>query len=140
MYLLSTEQTFDAAHFLKGHLGACSNIHGHRWRVIARISSEELEDTGSSRAMVMDFGVFKTILKDLVDYYDHTLIYEKGSLRASTLEALKEEGFQLTEVPFRPTSECFARHFFETFRARQLPVFDVTVYETPANCSTYMEG
>ena len=90
MYLLTTEQTFDAAHFLKGHLGACSNIHGHR-------------------------------------------------LRPVTIEVLKEEGFQLTEVSFRPTSECFARHFYEEFRARQLPVYDVTVYETPGNCSTYRE-
>lgn len=140
MYLLTTEQTFDAAHFLKGHLGACSNIHGHRWRVIARISAPELEDAGSSRAMIMDFGDFKSILKDLVDRYDHTLIYEKGSLRPVTIEVLKEEGFQLTEVSFRPTSECFARHFYEEFRARKLPVYEVTVYETPTNCSTYREG
>ena len=138
MYLLTTEQTFDAAHFLKGHLGACSNIHGHRWRVIARISAPELEDAGSSRAMIMDFGDFKSILKDLVDRYDHTLIYEQGSLRESTLNALREEGFSLTELPVRPTAENFAKLFYEAL-SRELPVCRVTVYETPQNCASYEE-
>lgn len=139
MYLLTTEQTFDAAHFLKGHDGACSNIHGHRWRVVARIASKELKSEGSSRAMVMDFSDFKQTLKELADYFDHTLIYEKGSLKPLTIEALSAEDLVLTEVPFRPTSECFSRHFYEEFRARQFPVYDVTVYETPTNCCTYRE-
>ena len=42
MYMLQTEQSFDAAHFLKGYKGKCSNIHGHRWRVVVSISSEKL--------------------------------------------------------------------------------------------------
>ena len=30
MYYLETEEHFDAAHFLKGYAGKCSNLHGHR--------------------------------------------------------------------------------------------------------------
>ena len=36
MYVLQTEQSFDAAHFLKDYKGKCSNIHGHRWRVVVQ--------------------------------------------------------------------------------------------------------
>lgn len=45
MYTLKTEHSFDAAHFLYGYEGKCSNIHGHRWRVVAEVSSDELETT-----------------------------------------------------------------------------------------------
>ena len=38
---------------------------------------------------------------------DHTLIYESGTLREKTVEALLEEGFRLTKVDFRPTAENF---------------------------------
>lgn len=38
MYILETEQSFDSAHFLSGYKGKCSNLHGHRWRVVARIA------------------------------------------------------------------------------------------------------
>ena len=49
MYTLKTEHSFDAAHFLYGYEGKCSNIHGHRWRVVAEVSSDELETTGQNR-------------------------------------------------------------------------------------------
>ena len=51
MYTLKTEHSFDAAHFLYGYEGKCSNIHGHRWRVVAEVSSDELETTGQNRGM-----------------------------------------------------------------------------------------
>ena len=38
MYTLKTEHSFDAAHFLYGYEGKCSNIHGHRWRVVLEVS------------------------------------------------------------------------------------------------------
>ena len=41
MYILETEQSFDSAHFLSGYKGKCSNLHGHRWRVVARIAMDE---------------------------------------------------------------------------------------------------
>ena len=62
MYTLKTEHSFDAAHFLYGYEGKCSNIHGHRWRVVAEVSSDELETTGQNRGMYVDFGDLK---KDL---------------------------------------------------------------------------
>ncbi len=62
--------------------------------------------------MLVDFGDLKRDLKKLVDKFDHTLIYESGTLREKTIEALLEEGFRLTKVDFRPTAENFSRYFF----------------------------
>ena len=49
MYILETEQSFDSAHFLSGYKGKCSNLHGHRWRVVARIAMDELNKEGQTR-------------------------------------------------------------------------------------------
>ncbi len=140
MYILQTEQSFDAAHFLSGYQGKCSNIHGHRWRVVARIAREALNKEGQARDMVLDFSDFKQALSQLTDALDHTFIFEDGSLRPSTLEALKQEGFAFHVVPFRPTAEQFSRYFYEALKELSFPVYDVSVYETPTNCATYQEA
>ena len=117
MYILETEQSFDSAHFLSGYKGKCSNLHGHRWRVVARIAMDELNKEGQTRDMVIDFGDFKDALKKLTDALDHSFIFETGSLKETTLTALKEEGFLLHEVPFRPTAEQFPAIFMSNYRS-----------------------
>lgn len=137
MYYLQSEASFDAAHFLKGYLGKCSNIHGHRWRIVATVQGEKLQNDGSQRGMLTDFGDLKADLKALADQFDHTLLVEEGSLRESTLHALREEGFCLVMLPFRTTAENFSKFIFECLTAEGYQVKEVSVYETPTNCATY---
>lgn len=138
MYKLKTTASFDSAHFLSGYNGKCANIHGHTWKIEVEVSEKSLIAEGEKRGMVIDFSDLKKSVRALADRYDHTLIYEKGSLRESTLTALRDEGFSLTEIPLRPTAENFARLFYEALSA-ELPVSCVTVYETPDNCAAYGE-
>ncbi|MBO5342860.1 MAG: 6-carboxytetrahydropterin synthase QueD [Ruminococcus sp.] len=137
MYKLTAAADFDAAHFLSGYNGKCANIHGHRWTVEATIKGDELQISGEKRGMLIDFGELKKAVRDLANSFDHTLIYEKNSLKQTTIDALKNEEFSLTEVQFRPTAENFARHFYELLSFQGLPICSVTVYETPDNCATY---
>lgn len=139
MYIIKTEQSFDSAHFLSGYDGKCSNLHGHRWRVVAEVCDEQLQQEGQLRGMVTDFGDIKNDLKKLADDYDHAFIYEESSLKEKTLEALQEEGFHLICVPFRPTAENFAKHFFEILKEKGYQVRSVAVYETPNNCAVYTQ-
>lgn len=139
MYTLTTEASFDSAHFLHGYNGKCKNIHGHRWTVKITVSSSELEQEGHLRGMVMDFGDLKCELKALADHFDHALIIEKDTMRALTLAALKEDGFRIIELDFRPTAEKLAQYFYEHLKAKNLPLQQVTVYETPNNCASYSE-
>lgn len=116
MYILETEQSFDSAHFLSGYKGKCSNLHGHRWRVVARIAMDELNKEGQTRDMVIDFGDFKDALKKLTDALDHSFIFETGSLKETTLTALKEEGFLLHEVPFVQPPSSFPAIFMNNYK------------------------
>lgn len=137
MYYLKTSAAFDSAHFLSGYEGKCANIHGHRWTVEVKIKGDKLQESGTKRGMLIDFGDLKKAVRDLADFFDHALIYESGSLKASTVQALGEENFRLIEVPFRPTAENFARHFYGLLTEKGLEISSVTVYETPDNCAEY---
>lgn len=138
MYLLKTSAAFDSAHFLSGYNGKCANLHGHTWKIEVTSYSDTLIENGEKRGMVIDFSDLKSAVRSLAKDFDHTLIYEKGSLKPSTVDALKSEGFSLKEVDFRPTAENFARHFYNLLK-KSLPVKKVAVYETPDNCAVYEE-
>lgn len=136
MFTVTTEQSFDAAHFLAGYQGKCSNLHGHRWRVLVTVYKQELESNG----MVIDFSDLKADLKKAVDFFDHVLIMQEGSLKSSSYQALCEEGFEVVQVDFRPTAENFAKYFFDMMKSKGYQVKSATVYETPNNCAEYREG
>ncbi|MCR5587919.1 MAG: 6-pyruvoyl tetrahydropterin synthase family protein, partial [Lachnospiraceae bacterium] len=104
MFSVTTEASFDSAHFLKGYDGKCANLHGHRWRICVSAKAENVGDDG----MVIDFTDLKRDLKNLADNLDHSLIVEEGSLKEKTVEALREENFRMVFLPFRPTAENFA--------------------------------
>ena len=137
MYGLKTESAFDAAHFLSDYDGKCENLHGHRWRVIAWIEVDELQTSGQEKDMVVDFGDFKRALRSLVAQFDHMFIVEEGSLAPETIAALESVTFKLLVVPWRTTSENFARHFFDELVEMGFPVTRVEVDETPNNCAYY---
>lgn len=139
MFILKVEHSFDSAHFLKDYDGKCSNIHGHRWKVEAEIQSNTLVSGGQLDGMVDDFGNLKKNLKKMIDFYDHALIFEKGSFKKLTFKCLTEDGFRLISVDFRPTAENFASFFFNKIKELGYNVRKVTVYETPNNSASYME-
>lgn len=138
MYLLKTSASFDSAHFLSGYNGKCANIHGHTWKIEVTACSSSLIENSEKRGMVVDFSDLKSAVRTMAKDFDHTLIYEKGSLKPSTVEALKSEGFSLKEVSFRPTAENFAECFYNSLK-EFLPIKKVAVYETPENCAEYEE-
>ena len=135
MYGLKTESSFDAAHFLTNYDGKCENLHGHRWRVIAWIEVEHLQEGAQELDMVVDFSDFKHALRSLTEELDHMFIVEKGSLAPETIAALESETFRLFVVPWRTTSENFARYFFDRLSEMGFPVAKVEVDATPNNCA-----
>lgn len=139
MYCLKTEHSFDSAHFLSGYDGKCSNIHGHRWRVIIEVYENDIKSEGQIRGMIADFGTLKSQVKAEADALDHALIIEKNTLKKKTIEALKEEKFKIIEVDFRPTAESFAKFFYDRFTELGYKVKEAVVYETPNNCASYSE-
>ena len=137
MYGLECEYAFDSAHFLTDYYGKCENLHGHRWRVVAKIEQPELQTEGTMKDMVLDFGVFKKTVKEICDKLDHTFLIEEGSLKPDTLAALQSEGFNLTVLPFRTTAENLAKYIFGELEERGLPVAEIEVDETPNTRAIY---
>lgn len=70
MYRISVEQHFDAAHYLRGYQGKCEALHGHRFRVVARVTAERLDDIG----LAYDFSLLKQHLGETVGRFDHTCL------------------------------------------------------------------
>ncbi|MGF6907075.1 6-carboxytetrahydropterin synthase QueD [Fusobacterium sp. PH5-44] len=139
MYTLISEASFDSAHFLAGYEGKCKNIHGHRWTIKVEICGDKLQETGSFRGMLVDFGDIKNELKKLADYLDHALIIEKQSINKNLFDALVESDFKVIELDFRPTAENFAKYSFDYFTEKGFIVKQTTVYETPTNFATYSQ-
>ncbi|MDO4536540.1 MAG: 6-carboxytetrahydropterin synthase [Coriobacteriales bacterium] len=137
MFGLKTEASFDSAHFLTDYYGKCENLHGHRWRMVVYLEQEDLQEEGTMRDMVLDFGVFKRAVRGLADELDHTFLVEEGSLKPATLAALADEGFSLTVLPFRTTAENLARYCAGRLISQGLPISQVDMYETPNNCAIY---
>lgn len=137
MYELKTESFFDSAHFLSDYDGKCENLHGHRWRVVAWIQTEELQREGQEKDMVVDFGDFKRALRGLTEELDHMFIVEEGSLAPETIAALESETFRLFIVPWRTTSENFACYFYGKLTELGFNVSAVEVDETPNNCAIF---
>jgi 6-pyruvoyltetrahydropterin/6-carboxytetrahydropterin synthase len=70
MYTITVETHIDAAHYLREYQGKCENLHGHRYKIVAKISADKLNDIG----LAYDFTVLKKHLNDICDHYDHTCL------------------------------------------------------------------
>lgn len=92
MYELKVTGHFAAAHNLRDFYGKCENLHGHNWKVEVYVTAEELDQAD----LVMDFGVIKKNLAEVLDTLDHKYLNE--------LEFFKENN---------PSSENIARYIFE---------------------------
>ena len=72
MYEIFVERHFDAAHFLREYKGKCEALHGHRFKVVAKVKAKKLDDTG----LAYDFTELKKHLDDILARYDHACINE----------------------------------------------------------------
>jgi 6-pyruvoyltetrahydropterin/6-carboxytetrahydropterin synthase len=141
MFKIKSEVQFDMAHYLSGYDGKCSNIHGHRYRLIAKLKSETLHKEGQLRGMVDDFSNFKEALKQIEEEFDHKLIIEnneEGKVLSKKLSEL-QNNFEISFVNYRPTAEEMSRDIFNRLKSKGLSVCEVELFETPNNSCIYTE-
>jgi len=111
---------FEMAHALVGYDGPCKNIHGHSYKLDVTVKGEIKEGTSDSdEGMVIDFGVIKKIVKDLiVEKYDHALVLnDKMEIDISNFDFMNK----LILVPFQPTCELLLAHYAKLI-IQELPV------------------
>ena len=141
MFTIKSEIQFDMAHYLSGYKGKCSNIHGHRYKLIAKLKSETLNKEGQLRGMVDDFSNFKDSLKEIVDIFDHKLIIEDNEDGRALAVKLQElpNNFDVYFVDYRPTAEEMSRDIFNRLKNKGLQLYEVELFETPNNSCIYTE-
>lgn len=116
MYELMVEDTFDAAHALRGYDGPCENLHGHTWKVQVFLAGEKLNKLG----LLEDFKTIKKTLKALLADFDHGHLNE--------LKLFKTEN---------PSSENLARVIYESAKKEIPSITKVTVWESATTCASY---
>ena len=98
--------TFDMAHALYGHDGACANIHGHTYHLAVTIfGSPLIEINNPKNGIVIDFTDLKSIVKkEVIDRFDHALVLN-GNSPHSKVEVLHNQFNKIILVPFQPSCE-----------------------------------
>lgn len=90
MFLVQRSIDIDFSHQLRGHDGACVNIHGHTWKFEVGLQAEELDATG----FVVDFhGLIGDVLQPCHALLDHALALGEDTYAQShrQLAALGEQ-------------------------------------------------
>lgn len=121
MYEVGVGQDFDAAHFLRGYEGKCEALHGHRYRVVVKVRTPQLDDIG----LAYDFTELKRHLGDILARFDHTC---------------------LNDVPpfdkINPSSENVARTIYDELKPKltgaPVSISSVDVWESPQSRVTYI--
>ena len=100
---------FENAHIVRNCTSRrCSrSIHGHSYRVEVKLSSNFL-DNGQ---MVMDFGLMKLYIKDIIDSFDHAITLWSEDNK-EYIEFAKKFSERYIILPVNPSAEQFSRVFF----------------------------
>lgn len=97
MYELKVTSHFAAAHNLREFHGKCEDLHGHNWFVEVKIRARETDNIG----LVMDFGLIKTHLKNVLELIDHKYLNEMPEFKDGPTRETN------------PTSENIAKFIFD---------------------------
>jgi len=120
MYQISVEQHFDAAHFLRGYQGKCEALHGHRFRVVTKITASRVDDIG----IAYDFTELKQHLGDILARFDHTCLND-----VSPFDKIN------------PSSENIAATIYDELKPKlagvPVALSGVEVWESPQSGVTY---
>jgi len=116
MIELMVEETFDAAHALRGYEGPCENLHGHTWKVQVFLRGNKLNRLG----LLEDFKIIRQNLRSVLKEFDHKLL---NDLKPFTQE--------------NPTSENLARIIFKKLRQKQKNLVKVIVWESPTTYAAF---
>jgi 6-pyruvoyltetrahydropterin/6-carboxytetrahydropterin synthase len=118
LWTLEVASRFEAAHHLLAYRGAPEAVHGHSWRVVARLETERVDGEG----MAYDFVAVKRALDALAARLDHRHV--------NAVPPFDRES---------PTTERIAAWFFDELMLALpgAPLAATTVFEGPDCSASY---
>ena len=120
MYQLFVEEHFDAAHRLRKYHGKCENLHGHRYKVIARVEANKLDDSG----LAYDFAQLKHHLREILASFDHAYLNE-----VPPFDQIEPSCENLAATIYSKLQPCFS--------ALPVTLASVEVWESPTTGVVY---
>ena len=120
MIQVTKEFSFEMAHALEGHDGACSRIHGHSYRLWVTVGGKPSTDGDSPKqGMVVDFGDLKRIVgEEIIRRFDHAFVIRRTAANSDLVDAMAAHYEGVRIVDWQPTSENLVAHFVELLRPR----------------------
>ena len=101
--------SFEAAHQLDWHSGACKNLHGHSYRLEVTVSGPLTSD-----GIVVDFAdLSELVQREVIDRFDHTF---------------------LNDLLPNPTAELIAADIWERLGAAGAALHRIVLWETENSC------
>ncbi|MFY9814960.1 MAG: 6-carboxytetrahydropterin synthase QueD [Dehalococcoidales bacterium] len=120
MYEISVEMDFDAAHALRGYQGKCEKLHGHRFKVVASVKGNKLNEIG----LAYDFTLLKKQLGEILADYDHTNLNDTAPFNR-----------------INPSSENIAAAIYQKLQEKlagaPVAIDSIEVWESPQNRVRY---
>ena len=117
---ITKQFSFEAGHALYGYDGKCKNLHGHSYHLDVTVIGTPIKDSSNVKfGMVIDFGDLKKIVKeDIIDVFDHTMIFNKNTPHIALANDLKERGHDIILVDYQPTTEMMVIDFAQKIKQR----------------------
>jgi 6-pyruvoyltetrahydropterin/6-carboxytetrahydropterin synthase len=122
MYEVYVDESFAAAHNLRGYKGKCEDLHGHNYKVRVTLAGPELDSVG----LLYDFVHLKQVIHAVIRSLDHKYLNEMKPFDV-----------------LNPSAENIARYIFDetSKQLRETPnganVSSITVWETDVTAATY---
>ena len=120
MYQLFVEEHFDAAHYLPNYHGKCENLHGHRFKVVARLEAAEVDESG----MAYDFAQLKQHLREILARFDHTCLND-----VAPLDKLGPSSENIAVTIYDALQACFS--------GSSVKLVSIEVWESPTTGVAY---
>ncbi len=83
------------------------SLHGHSYKVELLLTAARLDNAG----MVLDFGLLKGAIKELIDSWDHAACFWDRD-DPDYIDAIKRHSERWVSMPVNPSAEQFSRVFF----------------------------
>jgi 6-pyruvoyltetrahydropterin/6-carboxytetrahydropterin synthase len=122
MYEVSVDETFAAAHNLRGYKGKCEDLHGHNYKVRVTLAGKEVDSVG----LLYDFVHLKQVIQGVIRSLDHKYLNE-----LSPFDVVNPSAENIAKYIYDQT----AKHLHEV--PNGAGVSSITVWETEVTAATY---
>ena len=128
MYEISVEKHFEAAHYLRGYQGKCENVHGHRYRIVVKVSADKLNDIG----LAYDFTDLKRHLNAILERFDHACLND-----ITPFDKINPSAENIASAIYKELKKKLSKDPFGDAQGKPIKLTAVEAWESPEQGVSY---